>query len=102
MLGISKPLHTDKQLKEINDKNNKGFELDGKHYTNYQGLQMQRKLETAIRKQKDRQIMAKASNDEDTEQLATQKITQLTNKYFELCKKSGLRSKVERLNFVRK
>lgn len=102
VLGISKPLHTDKQLKEINDKNNKGFELDGKHYTNYQGLQMQRKLETAIRKQKDRQIMAKASNDEDTEQLATQKITQLTNKYFELCKKSGLRSKVERLNFVRK
>jgi len=102
VLGISKPQYTDKQLKEINERNEKGFELDGKHYTNYQGLQMQRKLETAIRKQKDRQIMAKASKNEEEEQLATQKMTYLTNKYFELCKKSGLRSKVERLNFIRK
>lgn len=102
VLGISKPLYTDKQLKEINDRNNKGFELDGKRYTNYQGLQMQRKLETAIRKQKDRQIMAKASKDEEEELLATQKMTYLTNKYFELSKKSGLRTKVERLNFIRK
>ena len=102
VLGVSKPLYTDSKLKEINDKNNKGFEMDGKHYTNYQGLQMQRKLETAIRKQKDRQIMAKASKNEEEELLATQKLTYLTNKYFELCKKSGLKSKVERLNFLRK
>ena len=102
VLGVSKPLYTDSKLKEINDKNEKGFKLDGKHYTNYQGLQLQRKLETAIRKQKDRQIMAKASKDEEEELLATQKLTYLTNKYFELCKKSGLRSKVERLNFLRK
>ena len=102
VLGVSKPLYTDSKLKEINDKNNKGFKLDGKHYTNYQGLQLQRKLETAIRKQKDRQIMAKASKDGEEELLATQKLTYLTNKYFELCKKSGLKSKVERLNFLRK
>lgn len=98
VLGISKPQYTEKKLKEINDKNNKGFMLDGKHYTNYEGLQMQRKLETAIRKQKDRQAMAKASNDEETEQLATQKLTYLTNKYFELSQKSGLPTKVNRLN----
>ena len=102
VLGVSKPLYTDSKLKEINDKNEKGFKLDGKHYTNYQGLQLQRKLETAIRKQKDRRIMAKASKDEEEELLATQKLTYLTNKYFELCKKSGLKSKVERLNFLRK
>lgn len=102
VLGISKPLYTDSKLKEINDKNEKGFKLDGKHYTNYQGLQLQRKLETAIRKQKDRQIMAKASKNEEEELLATQKLTYLTNKYFELSKKSGLRTKVERLNFIRK
>ena len=98
VLGISKPQYTEKKLKEINDKNNKGFMLDGKHYTNYEGLQMQRKLETAIRRQKDRQIMAKVSNDEETEQLATQKLTYLTNKYFELSQKSGLPTKVNRLN----
>lgn len=102
VLGVSKPLYTDSKLKEINDKNEKGFKLDGKHYTNYQGLQLQRKLETAIRKQKDRQIMAKASKNEEEELLATQKLTYLTNKYFELCKKSGLKSKIERLNFLRK
>lgn len=97
VLGVSKPLYTDSKLKEINDKNEKGFKLDGKHYTNYQGLQLQRKLETAIRKQKDRQIMAKASKDKEDELLATQKLTYLTNKYFELCKKSGLPTKVDRL-----
>lgn len=98
VLGISKPLYTDKQLKEINDKNKKGFNLDGKHYTNYQGLQLQRKLETAIRKQKDREIMAKASKDKEEELLAKQKITYLTNKYFELSQKSGLPTKVNRLH----
>ena len=35
VLGVSKPEYTDKQLKEIQEKNERGFEFEGKHYTMY-------------------------------------------------------------------
>ena len=100
ILGVSEPNYTQKQLDKINKDNIDGFELDGKHYTNYEGTQMQRKLETAIRREKDRKIMADASGPKAKEEsiLAQQKITQLTNKYFELSQKSGLPTKLDRLH----
>ena len=97
VLGVSKPEYTDKQLKDIIDKNNKGFELDGKHYTTYQGTQMQRKLETEIRNQKDIQIMARESGQDDTVKEAQQKITQLTAKYRELSQKANIPTKMKRM-----
>ena len=90
VLGISKPLYTDKQLQEINKKNKDGFELDGKHYSNYEGTQLQRLLEKEIRKQKDIQILAKSSGDKDLTLQSQTKITQLTTKYKQLCNVSGL------------
>lgn len=102
ILGISKPQYTAKQLEDIKKRNRKGFELDGKHYTNYQGQQMQRSLETSIREQNDRRIMAEASGQEDEALLAQQTVTELTNKYFELSQKSGLPTKIERINFIRR
>lgn len=99
ILGISEPQYSNEQLQKIMQDNVKGFELDGKHYTNYQGTQLQRKLETAIRREKDRKIMADASgpNGKQESILAQQKITELTNKYFELSQKSGLPTKLDRL-----
>ena len=102
ILGISKPQYTVKQLEDIKKRNRKGFEMDGKHYTNYQGQQMQRSLETSIREQNDRRIMAEASGQEDEALLAQQAVTELTNKYFELSQKSGLPTKIERINFIRR
>ncbi len=102
ILGISKPQYTAKQLEDIKKRNRKGFELDGKHYTNYQGQQMQRSLETSIREQNDRRIMAEASGQEDEALLAQKAVTELTNKYFELSQKSGLPTKIERINFIRR
>lgn len=96
VLGVSEPEYSNEQLQEIIDKNNEGFELDGKHYTKYEGTQMQRSLETEIRKQKDIQIMAKASGQDDLVLNSQQKITQLTQKYRELSKVSGLPTKMER------
>ena len=49
ILGVSKPIYTDKQLKEIVQNNQEGFEYEGKHYTNYEGTQLQRRLETEKR-----------------------------------------------------
>lgn len=97
VLGVSNPEYSEKQLKKIIEDNNKGFELDGKHYTNYQGTQMQRKLETKIREQKDIQIMAKASGQTETVAEAQKKISELTNKYKELSSKAGLPTKMDRM-----
>ncbi|MBR2245555.1 MAG: hypothetical protein IKN65_00675 [Clostridia bacterium] len=97
VLGISEPEYSDKQLKEIIDSNNKGFEFEGKRYTNYEGTQLQRNLERAIREQKDTQILAKASGNNELVGEAQQRITQLTHKYNELSKISGLPTKAQRL-----
>lgn len=97
VLGVSEPEYSNKELQKIIDNNNKGFELDGKHYTNYEGTQLQRQLETEIRKQKDIQIMAKASGNDQLIGESQQRITQLTNKYRELSNISGLPTKMQRI-----
>lgn len=97
VLGVSKPNYSQEELKQIIDDNNKGFELDGEHYTNYEGTQLQRKLETEIRKQKDIQIIAKASGNKELVAESQSKITQLTRKYKELSDISGLPTKMERM-----
>ena len=97
VLGISTPEYTDEELKKILDDNNKGFDFEGKHYTMYAGTQLQRKLELEIRKQKDQQILARASGDMDLVRESQENIRQLTDKYNELSKVSGLQTKIERM-----
>lgn len=90
VLGVNKPQYTDKQLEEDKKKNKQGFDFDGKHYTNYEGEQLQRLIEREIRKQKDIQILAKSSGDKELTQQVQIKITQLSTKYRQLVKASGL------------
>lgn len=97
ILGVNKPQYSDEELQEIIDNNNDGFELDGVHYSNYEGTQLQRKLETEIRKQKDLQIMAKASGVKDLVEESQKKISQLNKKYKELSVVSGLPTKLDRM-----
>lgn len=96
VLGVSKPEYTDEQLQQIINENNKGFTYNGKHYTMYEGTQLQRRIETEIRKQKDTQILAKASDNKILIAESQSNITKLTHKYRELIKISKLPSKLER------
>ena len=98
VLGVSEPQYNNEELQEIIDNNNKGFEFDGVHYTNYEGTQLQRQLETAIRKQKDIQIIAKNSGDKELVLDSQNKITQLSKKYKQLSEISGLPTKAQRLS----
>ena len=98
ILGVSKPRYTEEQLQKILDDNEKGFKFEGKHYTNYEGTQLQRKIETEIRKQKDIQIGAVASGQDDLAREAQQQITELSTKYKQLSDTSGLPTKMERLD----
>lgn len=97
VLGVSKPAYTDEELQKKIDDNNKGFELDGKHYSLYEGTQLQRQLERAIREQKDIQILAKSSGDMELVGTAQSNITKLMQKYKELSQISGLPTKMKRL-----
>lgn len=97
ILGVSKPAHTQEQLDEDKEKNIQGFILDGKHYSLYEGSQLQRQLERAIREQKDIQILAKSSDDMELVGTTQNNITKLTQKYKELSQISGLPTKMKRL-----
>jgi hypothetical protein len=97
VVGVSKPNYNEEQLKKIIDDNNKGFEYEGKHYTNYEGEQIQRRMETAIREQKDIQILGRESNDMQMVDEAQKKIKILTDKYKEFSNVSGLGTKMDRL-----
>lgn len=97
IIGISKPQYTDEQLKKIKEENEKGFDFKGKHYTKYEGTQLQRKYETAIRKQKDIHILATSSGDKELAIQCQMKIKALNNIYTELCDVSGLIPKKERM-----
>lgn len=103
ILGVDNPAYSEKQLQEIRDRNDKGFYLfdkklgDYKHYTMYEGTQLQRRIETEIRTQKDIEMMAKESNNEEMLANAHKKITALKHKYKELSDASGLKRKSARL-----
>ena len=96
VLGISQPEYTNEQLQQIIDKNNEGFDFEGKHYTNYEGTQLQRKIELEIRKAKDNQILGKASNNTPLINESQQRIRLLNDKYKKLNQASGLPSSIDR------
>ena len=94
VLGVSRPQFTDKQLEEDKKKNNDGFEFEGNHYTFYEGEQLLNRIALEIRKNKDTQIIAKSSGDDDLILSSQTKITQLTTKYRQVVKVSGLPNKL--------
>ena len=100
VLGVSRPQFTDKQLEEDKKKNNDGFEFESKHYTFYEGEQLLNRIALEIRKSKDTQIMAKSSGDADLILSSQTKITQLTTKYRQVVKASGLPNKLATKGWV--
>lgn len=98
ILGVSVPAYTDKELKAMKEQSKQKITFDGKEYTMYECKQMQRKLETAARHAKDRQIIAKASGDDTLRRLEQEKINAITHKYKQLSDASGLPTKMERMS----
>ena len=97
VLGVNKPSYSNKMLNQMNRESQSVIEYEGKKYTSYEATQVQRKLETEIRKQKDRQIIARASGDKDGVGIAQSNITTLTRKYNDFSKKAGLDTYKKRL-----
>ena len=97
VLGVNQPSYSDKMLNQMNKESQSVIEYEGKKYTSYEATQVQRKLETAIRKEKDRQIIARASGDKEGVGTAQSNISTLTQKYNEFSKNAGLDTYKNRL-----
>lgn len=80
IVGVEEPVYSDEELQKIIDDNEKGIELDGKHYTNYEAIQLIRKLETDIRKTKEEQIMFVETDDDEGIQESQKRIRLLNKK----------------------
>ena len=98
VLGVNQPSYTNKMLNQMNRESKSIVEYEGKKYTAYEATQVQRKLETAIRKEKDRQIIARASGDKEGVGIAQSNITTLTHKYNDFSKNAGLDTYKNRLS----
>ncbi len=101
VLGASEPNYTKQELNKINKENEKGFTYEGKKYTNYEGTQLQRRMELEIRKTKEQLELAKASDNSVLKQKSEEKLQALTHRYFEFSKISRLPTKIERLRVVK-
>jgi len=97
IMGVDNPQYNDNALFKMKQRNNETFEYDGKTYNKYEATQVQRSLETAIRKQKDRQIIARASGNKEEIANAQSKISQLTSKYNDFSKKADLPTYKQRM-----
>ena len=98
VLGVNQPSYSNKMLNQMNRESQSIVEYEGKKYTSYEATQVQRKLETAIRKEKDRQIIARASGDKDGVGIAQSNISTLTSKYNDFSKNAGLDTYKNRLS----
>lgn len=98
VLGVNQPSYSNKMLNQMNRESQSIIEYEGQKYTAYEATQVQRKLETAIRKQKDRQIIARASGDKDGVGIAQSNISVLTRKYNDFSKNAGLDTYKNRLS----
>ena len=98
LLGISEPAYDPEQLAAFKAADKETFEFEGQKYTKYEASQVQRKLETAIRHQKDRANIAKAAGDDDMRRQAQEKINHLANKYKKFSDASGLPTKAQRMS----
>ena len=97
ILGVQEPAYSKNRLTRFKRYSREQVEYEGKTYTKYEATQVQRKLETAIRKQKDRQIIARASDNKDEIAKAQRKISALTKEYNNFSKTAGLDTYKNRL-----
>lgn len=97
VLGVNEPSYTKNRLTRYKRYSEEKVSYKGKEYTKYEATQVQRKLETEIRKQKDRQIIGRASGNKEEISKAQAKITQLTTEYNNFSNSVGLDTYKNRL-----
>lgn len=95
----SKRRYTNEQLKQWEEENAAGCEINGKHYTIYQARQLMRQIETKVRSEKDAANAARLNgNDMEARRSHQKNINALTSQYYAAAKASGIRPRGDRLS----
>lgn len=100
--GISEPRFSKAELARLNEQNKRTYDIDGRTVTGYEATQMQRRLETAVRKQKDIKATAEASGDVMLVRKCNEKIAVYQTKYDEISNITGIAKEPKRMNILRK
>ena len=93
ILGVSEPVYTEEELKNIDQS---PFTYEGRKYTAYEASQQMRKMERAMRKQKDRCIVADAAGDEEAFATASIRLNRQKYIYEDFCKAADSYTEYER------
>jgi hypothetical protein len=97
--GVSKRIYTDEELDRMNAKENTPREYNGKSYTTYEATQKQRRLETAMRAQRQEiKLLQEGGADEDTILAAKARYNKLQNEYVNFSKSMNLPQEWDRVN----
>lgn len=96
ILGVSKPVHSARELEEINARSNAPVEYRGRTMTRYEASQKQRQLETAIRYAKDERDACVAAGDKIGAAQARKRSAALGREYKSFCEQAGLTPRPER------
>lgn len=97
ILGLSPKTYTSEELDEYKELSNREVDIDGKKYSRYDVTQIQRNIETEIRRQKERYIFSSGIDDKITMQKAENKILLLSRKYKSVSNQAKLAQRVNRL-----
>nr|DAF01580.1 MAG TPA: minor capsid protein [Caudoviricetes sp.] len=95
-LGISVPTYSEKELREKKQRDKQTFEYEGKKYTGYEATQVQKKLESSMRRERELMQAFRAFGDKDSENEARTRLRHLTSQYASFSKAAGLSTKMER------
>lgn len=98
ILGISSPVYSKQELEARTKNSMEIIDIDGVQKTRYQWSQQQRRIETAVRTQKDIANIAKASGDDMLRRTAQNKINGYNDIYKKVCMGAGLEPKADRLS----
>lgn len=93
IMGVTKPAYTEEELQALDPP---PFTYEGRQYTAYEAQQQMRKMERAMRRQKDRCVVADAVGDKDAFTAASIKLRRQKDYYEDFCKAAGTYTEYER------
>lgn len=93
IMGVTKPSYTEEELQALDPP---PFTYEGRQYTAYEAQQQMRKMERAMRRQKDRCVVADAVGDKDAFTAASIKLRRQKDYYEDFCKAAGTYTEYER------
>ncbi len=96
VLMSAPPIYDAQEIEEYRQKSAEMIEIDGRTLSRYEWTQEQRKIETAIRAQKDISNLARAAGLTDEARKASAKIDRLYDRYDQISAAAGLEKQYSR------